>query len=407
MALNLNSTDYPKYLSLTATGDEEMAPYQGYGFSTDDLKRLKELGVTVGDLQNLGLGGKPEMETPASKYTSGGGAATSGGGSTVGGQVLSREGRNQLQNATMLKLLAKSSGAQQPQQPQAAKQTTSSELASNPDNLAAYLGAAALGNKMIIGAKPGPTDPKSGVGKTTEEVVSSDVPTVSGAANSWDSVAKAAGLGRNDIAEFQKAGMTPDDVAKKFNVQTAAQPWTTMPSVFNKAATPAPAQTTPITPAAQPLGATYNPNQPAPIAVPPSTPPPAPASATPAPTQIAQMGYNQAQAAYYQPRNQLTNPQGTPISVAGASKTFSWDPDPDAPYLKEAGMGGGKAEGGAAGGMSQAQKMNVGMGLISQAAHVGDAMKNIGSWQAIASAIPGPDSFKQQPVPNLGGTMRT
>jgi hypothetical protein len=63
--------------------------------------------------------------------------------------------------------------------------------------------------------------------------------------------------------------------------------------------------------------------------------------------------------------------------------------------------------GGGADGMSQASKMNAGMGLISQAQHVGDALKNIGSWQTQPSAIPSPDDFKYAGPAIAFNPMRT
>jgi hypothetical protein len=147
-------------------------------------------------------------------------------------------------------------GAQQGGQSgqQAANPTSASLLSgSGATNLAAGLGAAALGQPMIVNQQPNQgTMTQGGIYGPGQTTVSSDVPIVpgQGGGTTWNQLASANNLTSADIAELQKTGKSPDQLTQgtQFGLnlkapqatQALAGPWSTQPtgSVFVKAATP-------------------------------------------------------------------------------------------------------------------------------------------------------------------------
>ena len=113
------SQDYPATLGMPPKGQEANIGNQYYGFSDDQISQMKKAGITVGDLHNMGILQSPEMTTPPQGYT----------GGTVGGQIMSPGGRQQLQSAAMLKASLAASAANQPQQQQQAMPQFQNQLA--------------------------------------------------------------------------------------------------------------------------------------------------------------------------------------------------------------------------------------------------------------------------------------
>jgi hypothetical protein len=180
-----------KYTAAMLQGGPAPGPTSFGTWTPTQIKQMQQAGVTMGDLQNLGLLGPPQMSTPVQNWGSGGGSGGSSGG-TIGGQVIS-PGSQQLQqqNATLLKLMLQ--GDQPQQQPQ------------------------------------------------------NQPPT-------WNQVGQAAGLSSADISQFQAMNRTPADIAKQFNVlgpQFAglSQPQFQVPQQV----VPAPVSGQPVVPTAQPV----------------------------------------------------------------------------------------------------------------------------------------------------------
>jgi hypothetical protein len=260
---DLTTTDYSKELQQSLTGQKGQPGVYGtgLGFSQADVKALQAAGITGADLASMQLIGEPTTTTSGAYQSGGGGGVTSTTGYTP----------QQMQNAALVRAMLKLGGGQQQQQAAPQSYSTSDILKADPWAGTSALGAAALGQNLMVNMKPTlGVDPKSGGQQLTGSIVSSDVPTVG---NTWASVAQAAGLGPNDVTEFQRAGKTPDDIAKQFNIPSSGlQVPGNQPGIFKAA--PMPQATTgnrPIVAAPQATAAAYNP-QPTPFAQAPAAP---------------------------------------------------------------------------------------------------------------------------------------
>jgi hypothetical protein len=329
-----DGTTYPQSLQ-QILGQPSQPGVFGYGFSQNDIQRLQQAGITQEQLMQMGLSTQPQTTTSA--YQSGG-----GGGPTTSP---SAGGIQQSNNAALLQAMLKLGGPQQQQQQapppgnaygqayplyaqDAQGNPTGQPVYANPTNQASLLGAAALEMPAVINPPPSAAlDPRSGVSKVGGALIGSTVPSTGGW--TWNSVAQNFGLSASGIADFQAQGLTPQQVADKFNAtwnpvteraslaagygpqdiaafkaqgvtpqQAAAKfgyatglptpsatpgmlgPWTTQPGIFKQAATVAPtlaAGATPLTAAVQPTAIAYNPT-----ATPFAQAPPAPGVTPPA-----------------------------------------------------------------------------------------------------------------------------
>jgi hypothetical protein len=250
---------------------------------------MQQAGVSVSDLQSLGLVGQPTTTT------------TGPGGAQIPPNQAWSPG--QQQNAAMVRMMMKlGGGGQQQQAPPPANaygtafplyaqdaqgNPTGQPIYANPTNQASLLGAAALQMPAVINPPPSAAlDPRSGVSKVGGALIGTSVPQVGwgttggqGGAN-WTALGQAAGFSPADIAAFQRQGLTPEQAAKQFNVQAPlAGPWTTQPGIFTAAPRTAPTQAlgaTPLQAAGQPTATAYSPT-----AAPFATPPPAPGFQSP------------------------------------------------------------------------------------------------------------------------------
>src|SRR4029077_6035869 len=247
-------------------------------FSDADVQQLQQAGVTMGDLQNLGVLGAPEqaMTGGSQGYVPGGGAGTQ---NQQWG--LTDQGQRQLQNATMLKVMLSAGGGRQQQKDQpppenfygsayplyaqdAQGNPTGKPVYATPTNQPSLLAAAALQMPAVINPPPSAAlDPRSGVSKVGGALIGTSVPTVP--ALDWQGVAQAGGIKQADIDNLKAMGLTPADVAQKFNLSLKgplAGPWSTQPGTFLKAAPVAPTMAlgaTPLQAAVQPTAIAYNP----------------------------------------------------------------------------------------------------------------------------------------------------
>ena len=308
----------------------------------------------------------------------------------------------------------------------------------------AALGAVGLGD---YGGSDLYTNPNPATGTWDKASGTSNVPqatvtpmgggTTSGTGGDWNQVAQAAGLSQNDVTEFQKQGLSANDVAQKFGVSSGSSGsgiTTTVPSIFTKApmpqATPAPTQ---IYPSQQATAAQYNPGQAFAIAPQqPVTPPPAAPQGMPAtmaqPQASApdnsgalkswsQLG-SSAGAGYGHDSQNAGGDLNAGISglsnaasmwqrnqnyAAGGAGTQSLGQLPASGGggdMSGLGSGAYSGEGGATvGGGASAASKQAGLALISQAGKAGDALKDYGanaSWKTQPSSIPSPDDFKYQ-----------
>jgi hypothetical protein len=274
MANGTTTTDpYSKALmqTLGGTPGQPGAYGTGLGFSPSDIAQMQAAGIGVSDLQSLNLVGAPTTTT------------TGPGGAQI--QPNQAWTPQQQQNAALVRMMMKlGGGGQQQQQPPPANaygqafpmyavdeqgNPTGKPTYANPTDLAGLLGAAALGSPYVKNQAPSAAlDPRSGVSKVGGPLISANVPMVPGQQVTWTSLAQANGLTQNDIAEFQKTGLGPADVAHKFGLnltvpqpQTAALggPWSTQPGIFVSAARTAPTQAPMLGAAVQPTATAYNP----------------------------------------------------------------------------------------------------------------------------------------------------
>lgn len=111
-----DTTDYPdslvKMLTTGGTGAGHGQPtFGGYGFTKDQVKQMQQSGVTIGQLQQMGLTTAPQTQTYNPAYYSGGGAQ---GPSTS----ISDQGRGQLAAAAQLRASMMVDPTQPPPAPQ-------------------------------------------------------------------------------------------------------------------------------------------------------------------------------------------------------------------------------------------------------------------------------------------------